>query len=840
MKNLKCPCIKIYFIQYSLLLIGLLIFNRSSLLSQNALTELQIGSNVNYELAERFSGKKISQMIYSREVIPYWFSNSDKFWYIYKDSKQTKYYIVDPAKKEKKELFNNSEMAAKLSEIVGDPYDESNLPIGRFSLRGDTSFVFEIISSLSNAIDPKSGKYISGVKVHGFEYNIENKVLKEIDNYKSAMFYPVWGSISPDRKHIVFSKNFNLYYMSWADYEKAMINPADTSVNEIQITFDGSPSYSYGPDLMDYQKIESEKHIRRRPEIAWTKDSKHFVLIRTDYSNVKDLWIINSLSGSRPQLEQYKYQMPGEKEAPSRFLYIFSKDDNYKYKTVNVARFKDQNITLHIKPKSDREKFSDYKIDYLEGNDSIFYVNIISRDHKRIDLCAININNDEVETIIEERSNKYLETRPTIFLDNRIIWWSQRDGWGHLYLYNLNKIGKGNSIKESPNFLSNRLTSGSFHVEGVAAIDTVKSAILIYTNGIDKNINPYYTHICRVYLDGTGFKVLNPGNYNNNTYVLDNGKYFVNNYSRVDTIPASNLYDASGNIIMKLEEADFAELFAAGYKFPEPFTVKSADGKTDLYGVMYKPFDFDSTKKYPIIQYVYPGPHMEAVNYSWSSEMTDTDRMAQLGFIVVTIGNRGGHPSRSKWYHTYGYGNLRDYGIEDKKRAVEILAAKHPYIDISRVGIYGHSGGGFMTATAMLRYPDFFKVGISMSGNHDNRIYNRWWGEQHNGVSEVINGKDTVFKFNVKTNIELASNLKGRLLLITGDIDNNVHPANTFRLADALIKAKKRFDMFIIPGQRHSLTPVKEYLFWIKADYFIKHLLWYKQENIDIIQISNN
>lgn len=825
-------------IHSSLILAVLFLFNGTILFAQDTKSDLQ--SIANYRLAERFSGKKISKMVYSREVIPYWFTKSDKFWYIYRDSKQTKYYIVDPTKKEKRELFDNSKMAAQLSEMVGDPFDSSNLPIGRFSLKGDTSFVFEIISSLSNTIDPKSGNYISGVKVHGFEYNIENKILKEIDDYKSSMFYPVWGSVSPDKKHIVFSRNFNLYYMSWDDYEKAMINPSDTSLNEIQITFDGSSSFSYGPDLADYQKVENEKNIRRRPEIAWTQDSKHFALVRRDYSSVKDLWVINSLASPRPQLEQYKYHMPGEKEAPSRSLYIFSTEDNYKFKTVNVARFKDQDIILHIKPKSDREKFSDYKVDYLEGNDSLFYINIISRDHKRIDLCAINIYNDEVETIIEERSNKYLETRPSVFLDNKIIWWSQRDGWGHLYLYDVNSKNQIRNNTKSHNYLSHRITSGSFHVEGVVAIDTVKGTLFITTNGVDKSINPYYSHLCRVNINGNGFKILNSGNYNNNTYVSDNGKYFINNYSRVDTIPASNLLDANGNILIKLEVSDFSQLFAAGYKFPEPFTVKSADGKTDLYGVMYKPFDFDSTKRYPIIQYVYPGPHMEAVNYSWSSEMTDTDRLAQLGFIVVTIGNRGGHPSRSKWYHTYGYGNLRDYGIEDKKRAVEILAAKHSYIDINRVGIHGHSGGGFMTATAMLTFPDFFKVGISMAGNHDNRIYNRWWGEQHNGVKEVISGKDTLFKFNVKTNMELASNLKGRLLLISGDIDNNVHPANTFRLADALIKAKKRFDMFIVPGQRHSFSSVKEYLFWVKADYFVRYLLNNNNDPIDIIQISND
>jgi dipeptidyl aminopeptidase/acylaminoacyl peptidase len=253
---------------------------------------------------------------------------------------------------------------------------------------------------------------------------------------------------------------------------------------------------------------------------------------------------------------------------------------------------------------------------------------------------------------------------------------------------------------------------------------------------------------------------------------------------------------------MDLETADLKQLFATGYQFPEPYTVKADDGITDLYGVIYKPFDFDSTKQYPLLEYVYPGPQTEAVNKSFSARMNRTDRMAQLGFIVITVGNRGGHPARSKWYHNYGYGNLRDYGLADKKAAAEQLADRHDFIDIDRVGIYGHSGGGFMSTAAMLVYPDFFKVAVSSAGNHDNSIYNRWWSEKHHGIEEILNPDTTVtFKYKIDKNQSLANNLKGKLLLATGDIDNNVHPAATIRMAEALIKANKRFDFFLFPGR---------------------------------------
>jgi dipeptidyl aminopeptidase/acylaminoacyl peptidase len=256
---------------------------------------------------------------------------------------------------------------------------------------------------------------------------------------------------------------------------------------------------------------------------------------------------------------------------------------------------------------------------------------------------------------------------------------------------------------------------------------------------------------------------------------------------------------------------------------------------------MYKPFDFDPNKKYPIIEYIYPGPQTEAVSKAFSSRMNTTDRLAQFGYIVITVGNRGGHPARSKWYHTYGYGNLRDYGLADKKAAAEQLADRFKFIDINKVGITGHSGGGFMSTAAMLVYPDFFKVAVSESGNHDNSIYNRWWSEKHHGVKEVITTKgDTTFKYAIDKNPDIAKNLKGHLMLMTGDMDNNVHPAGTTRVADALIKANKRFDYVLVPGQRHSFGDMTEYMFWRLADYFNNYLIgdFSGSSQVDIVEIE--
>jgi dipeptidyl aminopeptidase/acylaminoacyl peptidase len=362
--------------------------------------------------------------------------------------------------------------------------------------------------------------------------------------------------------------------------------------------------------------------------------------------------------------------------------------------------------------------------------------------------------------------------------------------------------------------------------------------VYVAANGREQGEDPYYGHAYRVGLDGSGLTLLNPGNFDHATTLGESNRFAVNTFSRVNAVPAVTLHDVTtGRKLMDLETADFSKLMEAGYKFPEPFTVKAADGITDLYGVMYKPFDFDSTRKYPIVQYVYPGPQTESVAKAFASSASEVS-LAQFGMVVITIGNRGGHPDRSKWYHNYGYGDLRDYGLEDKKVAAEQLGDRHKYIDLNRVGIYGHSGGGFMSTAAMLVYPDFFKVAVSSSGNHENDVYNLNWSEKHHGVKQTQKGDTITFEYAIERNSQLAANLKGHLMLTTGDIDNNVHPAGTLRMADALIKANKRFDFFIFPGQRHGYGNMSDYWHWLRAEYFVRHLLGDTRWNANITELD--
>lgn len=656
----------------------------------------------------------------------------------------------------------------------------------------------------------------------------------QLNDFKRPTRTPRWASISPDQQTIVFVRKHNLYWMDRTNYEKALKNEDDSTIVEHAITKDGVEYFGYSNEGVlsgsGENNVDKEKNKNKRKPafVYWSPDSKHFTLVRTDARSVKELWVLNSVADPRPTLETYKYWMPGEKESPIAYVLLF--DNGTKtYKELAVKQFKDQDINVWNarQPLSTRD--DDWRPLLWLGTNDKFYFTRTSRDLKRIDLCSVDINTGEVKTLIPERLNTYVETRRPGLINNgsEIIEWSERDGWAHFYLYD----GNGN--------LKNQITSGSFHCEDIVGIDEKRRVLYFTANGREANEDPYYLHLYRVNFDGSNLRLLNTGNFDNAVSMDDNEQFFVNNYSRVNAVPKSTLYNSEGRKVMDLETADFSSLFASGYKFPQVFKVKADDGVTDLYGVIYKPFNFDSTKKYPVIEYVYPGPQTEAVNTAFSRGMDRTDRLAQLGFVVVTVGNRGGNPARSKWYHNYGYGNLRDYGLADKKATVEQLADRYPWIDINRVGIYGHSGGGFMSTAAMLVYPDFFKVAVSSSGNHDNSIYNRWWSEKHHGVKESVGEKgDTSFAYSVDKNPDLAKNLKGHLLLTTGEIDNNVHPANTVRMVNALIKANKRFDLLLLPGQRHAYGDMQEYFFWKMADYFSEHLLGDGDQPVDIEEMN--
>ncbi|RHJ87793.1 DPP IV N-terminal domain-containing protein [Parabacteroides sp. AM08-6] len=809
----------------------LLILACSGLLASSGIHGQQVQSDwlAGYTQAQRFTKEKLNTMLFSTTVDPHWFQKGNCFWYSYKTSNGNCWYVVNPAAKTKRPLFDMDAIAAQITEIVKDPFTAQHLPIQKLEAQEDgRTFTFQITSSQDAKKDTTDKKENKNKKeVFYFSYDYPTRKLTWMEEKKKDTEYPNWATFSPDGKTIVYAKDLNLYRMSREDYEKLKKDDKDSTVTDIQLTTFGVKDFGFG---QPYSLLNTDTLCNGKRKgvwgIVWSPDSRYFAITIDDEREVKDLWVINSMASPRPTLETYKYQMPGEKEAPETHLYLFDMNDN-SYKEIRTSAFKNQTLRLAYKPTLQKERDMKERGYAWLGDNNRFFVTRSSRDLYRIDICSYTIGEDSIRPLIQERMNTYQEMRPlaTVNGGKELIQWSERDGWAHLYLYD----GEGN--------LKNRITSGPWHVDQIVKVDDAKRVVYFLANGKEKDENPYYEHLYRANLDGSGLQQVTAGDYFHDIRMDDNAQFVVSNYSRVNTIPKTDLLDNTGRKVMSLEESDFSQLLAAGYKFPEPFKVKAADGVTDLYGVMYKPFDFDSTRIYPIIDYVYPGPQVEATVYPFTRMSVRTDRLAQAGFIVVTVGNRGGHPSRSKWYHNFGYGNLRDYGLADQKTAIIQLADRYKFIDIHRVGIHGHSGGGFMSTAAILQYPDFFKVAVSCAGNHDNRIYNRWWSETHHGVKEVVSDKgDTTFVYNIRTNPEIARQLKGNLMLVHGDIDNNVHPGNTLRVVDALIRANKRFDMLILPQQRHGFGDMDEYFYWRLVDYFSRNLLGSQDTSIDIPQ----
>lgn len=724
------------------------------------------GQKADFKQAEKF--RKAGSEIGSLKVQPEYLKKSDKFWYVYKTGDGTGWYLVDPAHKNKRFLFENEYMAGELTKITTKPYPGKSLPI----------------KDLEFKADGKTLKF--KVDEFNYEYHTDSRLLTQKDSVKTEKNKNNWATFSPDSTYMLFAKKHNLYLMKTGDKDSV----------EIQLTTDGELFHSYAYSDRD----TSSKRTRARA--YWFKDSKKLYTVMTDNRKVKDLWVINVLA-DRPKLEEYRYPMPGDKEVAQYQLMVFDAATQKGVK-INTEKWPDQSLSvLHAGKKSDKIFFRRKR-----------------RTCDELEICSANTETGESKVLINEKSKPYFNdqlSHLSILEEGKdLIWWSERSGWGHFYHYD----GEGK--------LKNTITSGEWVAGKVVGIDTLGRCFYFEGYGREKGRNPYYAFIYKAALDQQGETLLTPEDANHSVSMAKSCKYFVDNYSRVDMEPRSLLRDNRGQVVMELARPDLKRLYEMGWKMPERFTVKARDGVTDLYGVMWKPADFDSTRTYPVISYVYPGPQSEAVPFDFTVSGAYNMALAQVGFVVVNFGHRGGSPQRDKWYHTYGYGNLRDYALADDKYGIEQLADRYSFIDLSKVGIFGHSGGGFMSTAALCTYPDFYTAAVSSAGNHDNNIYNLWWGETHDGVAEVkktvkdsIKGdrEESSFKSKIDANTQLARNFKGYLLLVTGDVDNNVHPGNTLRMANALIEAGKNFDLVMLPGQRHG--------FQNKAGEFYQRKMWF-------------
>ncbi len=594
--------------------------------------------------------------------------------------------------------------------------------------------------------------------------------------------------LSPDATKIAFIKNWNLYVKDVA------------TKKETQLTTDGEKDFGYATDNAGW--THSEKAI-----LLWSPDSKKIATFKQDQRNVSTMYLVKTKVGA-PELSEWKYPLPQDKEIVKihRVIIDVTTGTVVKFKTAS-----DDHRSTLCDDISCNGSFDD-NIWSADGSKLAFVST--PRDHKKATLRIVDAATGDVRDVLEEKVATQYEsgwkTANWRYLpaSNEIIWFSERDNWGHLYLYDLN-TGK----------LKNQITTGNFVVTEVLNVDEKKRSILFEGRGKEAGQNPYFRYYYSIDFSGKNLKLLTPESGDHSISISDDGKYFVDNFSKQDVPNTAVLRDINGKLITQLEKADISRLTATGWKAPIPFSVKSGNGNFDLYGIMYQPSNLDASKKYPVVNYIYPGPQGGGVG-TWSFSAigsSDHQALAELGFIVVVI-EGSCNPNRSKAFHDACYGNMGDNTLPDQISGLIQLQQRYPFIDLDRVGVWGHSGGGYATADAMFSYPDFYKVGISESGNHENRNYEDDWGERYIGLLEGDNYKNQANQYNAK-------NLKGKLLIAHGNMDDNVPPSNSYLVVDALIKANKDFDLVIFPNATHGYGADSYYMMRRRWDYFVQYLM---------------
>jgi dipeptidyl-peptidase 4 len=599
--------------------------------------------------------------------------------------------------------------------------------------------------------------------------------------------------VSPDGKKAAYIKDYNLWIRDIA------------TKKETQLTTDGVKDFGYATDNAGW--THSDRAI-----LLWSPDSKKIATFQQDQRHVSDMYLVSTNVGA-PRLSAWKYPLPQDKEIIKIHRVII------EVEPVKVIRLKmpadDRRGTL-CDDISCNGSFDDNE--WSDGATTLAFVSS-SRDHKSAKFRIADAATGDIRDVMEEKvATQYESGQGAInwkYLSatNEFIWYSERDDWGHLYLYDL-ATGK----------LKSQITKGNFVVTRVLKTDEKSRTIFFEANGREQGRDPYFSHFYRVDFDGKNLALLTPEDANHAITLSPDGKYFIDNYSKPDVPQVAVLRDMQGKLVMDMEKVDVKRLKAAGWKPATPIKVKDRKGKWDLYGLMFTPTKMVRGRKYPVINYIYPGPQGGGVGTrNFGASRSDHQALAELGFVVVIIDGTC-NPDRSKTFHDLCYGNMADNTLEDQISGLKQLAVKYPYMDLTRVGIWGHSGGGYATASAMFRYPDFYKVGISESGNHDNRNYEDDWAERYIGLlAKTADGKSD--NYDVQSTHVYAKNLKGKLLLAHGLMDDNVPPYHTWLVVDALEKANKDYDLIVFPQSRHGYGASSYYMMRRRWDYFVKNLL---------------
>ena len=596
---------------------------------------------------------------------------------------------------------------------------------------------------------------------------------------------------SPDGKRAAFIRDWNLWVRDVA------------TGKETPLTTDGVKDFGYATDNAGWTRSD-------RPIVAWSPDSKKIATFQQDQRAVGEMYLVDTRVG-HPNLQAWKYPLPGDPVVTMIQRVIIDVD---AAQVVRVQLPPDQHRSTLCDDLACRGEWED--VQWSADGTSVAFVST-ARDHRHEQLRVADAATGAVRDVLEEKAETFLESGNGrvnwryLPASNEVIWFSERDNWGHLYLHDLRTGREKHAI-----------TSGDGNVTQLLRVDQTNRALYFIAVGKENGRDPYFRHLYRVSMDGKNLQLLTPEDGDHDVSFSPSGRYFVDSYSKPDVPPVAVLRDADGKLLTTLEKGDISRLTAIGWKPPQPITVKARDGRTDLYGLLYKPKDLDPGRKYPFINHIYPGPQTGSVGgRSFSPVRGDAQALAELGFVVVEIDGMG-TPWRSKKFHEAYYGNMGDNTLPDQVTGMKQLAQRYPWIDIDRAGIYGHSGGGYATADAMFRYPDFFKVGISEAGNHDNRAYEDDWAEKWQGLLKT--NPDGTSNYDNQANQLIAKNLKGKLLLAHGTMDTNVPLYNTLLVVNELIKANKDFDLLMLPNRGHGFGN-EPYMVRRRWDYFVRHLL---------------
>jgi dipeptidyl aminopeptidase/acylaminoacyl peptidase len=727
-----------------------------------------------YARAEAFLGAHMAPLVHGLAGPPTWLDDG-RFWYRATRAEGAEFVVIDPARATRAEAFDRTRLAAALAAATGAPVEGNRLPFARFEYGRDARSITVTAAE------------------RRWTCSLDEYTCAPADTTQPAA--PRSSALSPDGRYAAYIRDHNLW-----------VRDLTTGVDRA-LTTDGVEDFGYATNNAGWIRSAA-------PVLLWSPDSKKIATFQHDARGVGEMYLVRTNAGA-PELERWRYPLPEDSVIFRIHRVIID---------VEPARV----VRLQMPPDQHRSTVSDHVADGTTFLDVEWYPDAShvafvssSRDHKQALFRVANAETGAVRTVFEEMSPTQFQSAfaavghqnwRVLPASNEVLWWSQHDDWGHLYLYDLNS-GE----------LKRQITSGSWNVAELMRVD--EDARVLYFTGVGREAgrDPYFQHFYRIGMNGRNLALLTPENASHNISVAADGAHFIDTYSTPTEPPVSVLRRArDGRVTLPLERADIARLRAAGWKAPEPIIVKARDGTTDLYGLMFTPTNLDSSRAYPIVNYIYPGPWGSSVGTrNFAPARSDHQALAELGFVVVAIDGMGTE-WRSKSFGDFYYGNMADNTLPDQIAGMRELARRYPFIDIEHAGIWGHSGGGFATAAAMFRYPEFFKVGVSQAGNHDNRVYEDDWGERFQGL---LSASDTGDNYESQANQLVAGNLRGKLLLAHGGIDSNVPPYNTYLVVDALVKANKDFDLIVFPHQRHGFGVDNNYMMRRRWDYFVKHLM---------------